>query len=149
MADAVTSTTIQDGDRIAVIQFTNTSDGTGESAVTKVDVSALATNSANGKACTGVKLGKIVYSTFGMSVKLLWDATTDTICWDLNADYTTDEDFTGFLNADYTTDEDFTGFGGIQNTSGDGKTGDIKLTTTGHSSGDSYVIVLTLIKEYS
>ena len=136
MADAVTSTTIQDGDRIAVIQFTNTSDGNGESAVTKVDVSALATNSANGKACTGVKLGKIVYSTFGMSVKLLWVATTNTICWD--------------LNSDYTTDEDFTDFGGIQNTAAaSGKTGDIALTTTGHTSGDSYVIVLTLIKEYS
>ena len=136
MADAVTSTTIQDGDRIAVIQFTNTSDGTGESAVTKVDVSALATNSANGKACTGVKLGKIVYSTFGMSAKLLWVATTNTICWD--------------LNSDYTTDEDFTDFGGIQNTAAaSGKTGDIALTTTGHTSGDSYVIVLTLIKEYS
>jgi|TARA_R110002012_G_scaffold7215_1_gene34063 hypothetical protein len=136
MADAVTSTTIQDGDRIAVIQLTNTSDGTGESAVTKVDVSALATNSANGKACTGVKLGKIVYSTFGMSAKLLWVATTNTICWD--------------LNSDYTTDEDFTDFGGIQNTAAaSGKTGDIALTTTGHTSGDSYVIVLTLIKEYS
>ena len=135
MADAVTSTTIQDGNRIAVIQLTNTSDGTGESAVTKVDVSALAANTANGQACTGVKLGRIVYSTFGMSVKLLWNATTNTICWD--------------LNSDYTTDEDFTGFGGIQNTSGTGKTGDIKLTTTGHTSGDSYVIVLTLIKDYS
>ena len=136
MADAVTSTTIQDGNRIAVIQLTNTSDGTGESAVTKVDVSALATNSANGKACTGVKLGKIVYSTFGMSAKLLWVATTNTICWD--------------LNSDYTTDEDFTDFGGIQNTAAaSGKTGDIALTTTGHTSGDSYVIVLTLIKEYS
>ena len=136
MADAVTSTTIQDGNRIAVIQLTNTSDGTGESAVTKVDVSALASNSANGQVCTGVKLGRIVYSTFGMSVKLLWDATTDTICWD--------------LNSDYTTDEDFTGFGGIQNTAAaSGKTGDIKLTTNGASSGDSYVIVLTLIKDYS
>ena len=136
MADAVTSTTIQDGNRIAVIQLTNTSDGTGESAVTKVDVSALAANTANGQACTGVKLGRIVYSTFGMSVKLLWHATTNTICWD--------------LNSDYTTDEDFTDFGGIQNTAAaSGKTGDIKLTTTGASSGDSYVIVLTLIKEYS
>jgi hypothetical protein len=136
MADAVTTTTIQDGDRIAVIQLTNTSDGTGESAVTKVDVSGLATNSSNGQACTGVKLGKIVYSTFGMSVKLLWHATTNTICWD--------------LNADYTTDEDFTGFGGIQNTAASGgKTGDIKLTTTGAGSGDSYVIVLTLIKDYA
>jgi hypothetical protein len=134
MADAVTTTTIQDGDRIAVIQLTNTSDGNGESAVTKVDVSALQPNSSDGQACTGVKLGRIVYSTFGMSVKLLWDATTDTICWD--------------LNSDYTTDEDFTGFGGIQNTAGTGKTGDINLTTTGHTSGDSYVIVLTLIKDY-
>jgi hypothetical protein len=136
MADAVTSTTIQDGNRIAVIQLTNTSDGTGESAVTKVDVSALAANTANGQACTGVKLGRIVYSTFGMSVKLLWHATTNTICWD--------------LNSDYTTDEDFTDFGGIQNTAAaSGKTGDIKLTTTGASSGDSYVIVLTLIKDYN
>ena len=133
MADAVTSTTLMDSDRVAIIQLTSTSDGTGEAAVKKVDVSALS-DSSTGQACTGVRLAKIVYSTFGMSVKLLWDATTNTICWD--------------LNADYTTDEDFTVFGGIQNTAGSGKTGDIALTTTGHSSGDSYVIVLTLIKEY-
>ena len=41
MADAVTSTTLLDSDRLAIIQLTNTSDGTGESAVVKVDVSAL------------------------------------------------------------------------------------------------------------
>ncbi len=134
MADAVTSTTLSDSDRSAVVQLTNLSDGTGESAVTKIDVSALATKSTDGSPCTGVRLAKIVYSTFGMSVKLLWDATTNTICWD--------------LNSDYTTDEDFTGFGGIRNTSGTGKTGDIALTTTGASSGDSYVIVLTLFKEF-
>ena len=71
MADAVTSTTIQDGNRIAVIQLTNTSDGTGESAVTKVDVSALATRKSDGATCTGCKLAKLSYTTFGMSVKLL------------------------------------------------------------------------------
>ena len=133
MADAVTSTTLMDSDRVAIIQLTNTSDGTGEAAVKKIDVSALS-DSSTGQACTGVRLAKIVYSTFGMSVKLLWDATTDTICWD--------------LNADYTTDEDFTEFGGIRNTSGSGKTGDIMLTTTGHTNGDSYVIVLTLYKDF-
>jgi len=133
MADAVTSTTLMDSDRVAIIQLTSTSDGTGEAAVKKVDVSALS-DSSTGQACTGVRLAKIVYSTFGMSVKLLWDATTDTICWD--------------LNADYTTDEDFTEFGGIRNTSGSGKTGDIMLTTTGHSDGDSYVIVLTVYKDF-
>ena len=134
MADAATSTTLLDGDRLAIIQLTSTSDGTGESAVKKVDVSALQPNNY-GKACTGVRLAKIVYSTFGMSVKLLWDATTDTICWD--------------LNSDYTTDEDFTEFGGIINTAGTGKTGDINLTTTGAGASDSYVIVLTLFKDYA
>jgi hypothetical protein len=133
MADAVTSTTLMDSDRVAIIQLTNTSDGTGEAAVKKIDVSALS-DSSTGQACTGVRLAKIVYSTFGMSVKLLWDATTDTICWD--------------LNADYTTDEDFTDFGGIRNTAGSGKTGDIMLTTTGHTNGDSYVMVLTLYKDF-
>ena len=134
MADAVTSTTLSDSDRSAVVQLTNLSDGTGESAVTKIDVSALAPKSTDGTPCTGVRLAKIVYSTFGMSVKLLWDANTNTICWD--------------LNSDYTTDEDFTGFGGIRNTAGAGKTGDIALTTTGASGSDSYVIVLTLFKEF-
>jgi len=134
MADAVTSTTIADDDRKAVIQLTNTSDGTGESAVTKVDVSALASRKSDGAACTGCKLSKISYTTFGMSVKLLWDASTDTICLD--------------LNSEYSDQLDFSEFGGIQNTSGSGKTGDIKLTTTGHSGGDSYVIVLTVVKEF-
>ena len=134
MADAVTSTTIFDGDRKAVIQLTNTSDGTGESAVTKVDVSALSARS-DGATCTGCKIDKIVYTTFGMSVKLLWNASTNTIALDLNSGYS--DSF------------DFSGFGGLQNTAASGgKTGDIKLTTTGHGSGDSYVIVLTILKEY-
>tara|TARA_R100001460_G_scaffold1882_2_gene6697 strand:- start:5746 stop:6156 length:411 start_codon:yes stop_codon:yes gene_type:complete len=135
MADAVTSTTLTDNDRLFVVQLTNTSDGTGESAVTKVDVSGLATRSSDGAACTGVRLAKIVYSTFGMSVRLLWHATTNTICWD--------------LNSDNTQDEDFTEFGGIRNTAAaSGKTGDIKLTTTGASSGDTYVAVLTCFKDF-
>ena len=79
MADAVTSTTIVDDDRKAVIQLTNTSDGTGESAVTKIDVSALAARKGDGATCTGCKLAKITYSTFGMSVKLLWNASTNTV----------------------------------------------------------------------
>ena len=133
MADAVTSTTLMDSDRVAIIQLTSTSDGTGEAAVKKIDVSALS-DSSTGQACTGVRLAKIVYSTFGMSVKLLWDASTDTICWD--------------LNSDYTDSEDFTEFGGVRNTSGSGKTGDIMLTTTGHTNGDSYVIVLTVYKDF-
>ena len=55
MADAVTSQTIQDGERKAVLKFTNASDGTGESAVKKVDVSALTSNSA-GLSCSAVTI---------------------------------------------------------------------------------------------
>ena len=135
MADAVTSTTIVDGDKKAVIQLTNTSDGTGESAVTKIDVSALNTRRVDGATCTGCQIQKIFYVTFGMSVKLLWDASTDTIALDLNS---------GASDL-----FDFSEFGGLQNTAASGgKTGDIKLTTTGHASGDSYVIVLTVLKNY-
>ena len=55
MADTVTSQTIVDGPRNCIMKFTNVSDGTGESAVAKVDVSALAAN-AEGVACSEVRV---------------------------------------------------------------------------------------------
>ncbi len=58
MADAVTSQTLVDGHQTAVFKFTNISDGSGESAVKKVDVSALATN-VRGEACTRATIEKI------------------------------------------------------------------------------------------
>ena len=56
MADAVTSTTVLDGDKDFIVQLTNVSDGTGESAVAKVDVSTLTARKSDGAACSGVKL---------------------------------------------------------------------------------------------
>ena len=44
MADAETSQTLIDGPKHAVMKFTNVTDGSGESAVKKVDVSALASS---------------------------------------------------------------------------------------------------------
>ena len=81
MADAVSTTVVQDGSRFYVAQFTNTSDGSGESAVTKIDVSALAANN-KGEACTGVRINKIWWRTVGMSVRVLYDATSDVAAWD-------------------------------------------------------------------
>ena len=136
MADTVTSTTVLDGDNDFIVQLTNVSDSTGESAVTKVDVSGLTARKSDGAACTGVKLFRVYYSILGFTkIGLLWDATTDTLCMELNP------------SADGVLD--FSPFGGLQNTSGSGKTGDINLTTTGASSGDSYMIVLHCIKSYS
>jgi hypothetical protein len=125
MADLVTSQIIFDGLKKTVMSFSSVSDGTGESAVTKVDVSTLIGAPAS------VKIDKILFCTSGMAVMVIWDADTDV---------------TGAVLAGDGTLFDFTGFGGLQNNAGAGKTGDILFTTVGHSSGDTYFIVLELSK---
>tara|TARA_B100000131_G_scaffold157534_1_gene152798 strand:+ start:1996 stop:2397 length:402 start_codon:yes stop_codon:yes gene_type:complete len=133
MADTVTSQTIQDGERKAVLKFTNISDGSGESAVKKVDVSALTSNSS-GTACTEVAVSKIWWQCVGMGVELLNDASTDTLIIGLSPD----------SNGMH----DYSSFSGIPNDSGSGKTGDIMFTTIGASSGDTYTVILELLKTY-
>jgi len=132
MADAVTSQIIFDGTRTAVMKFTNISDGTGESAVLKVDVSAL--TGFQGKTCTGVNIVTLDAMTVGMGVDILWDATTDVICYTIGADQ-----FVSF---------DFARFGGITNNAGSGKTGDLMFTTVGATAGDRYTIVLEMTKNF-
>ena len=82
MADAVTSQTLIDGPNKAVMKFTNISDSTGESAVTKVDVSALS-SSADGDTCTEVIIERIWWQCIGMKVQILWDASSDVFCIEL------------------------------------------------------------------
>ena len=126
MGDAVTSTTIIDGPRNVVMAFTNVSDGTGESAVAKVDVSALV------PIPTTVNITRIYAVTAGMSVRLLWDATTDVTIID--------------LPEDECVDLDFKSFGGLRNTKATGYTGDILFTTIGHTAADTYFILLEMDK---
>ena len=134
MADAVTATTIIDGPKSAVIYCTNTSDGTGESAVVKVDVSELS-GLQDGNSCSKVPIEKVVFSTVGMGVKLLWDATTDVIAVE--------------LPADYSDTLDYSDISGLPNVAASGgNTGDIQLTTVGHSSGDTYSVVIYCLKQY-
>ena len=60
MADLVTSQTIQDGARVAILKFTNVSDGTGESAdLDYRDFSGIPNNAGGGKT------GDIVFTTTG------------------------------------------------------------------------------------
>ena len=133
MADAVTSQTIQDGEKTAIMKFTNVSDGTGESAVKKVDVSALTKNSA-GQTCTSVAVSRIYWACVGMRVNIEFDASTNVLVMPLPADSTGDEYYDLFT--------------GIPNNAGSGVTGDIDFTTVGHSSGDAYSIILVLNKNY-
>jgi len=133
MADAVTTQTLLDGERLVIMKFTNISDGTGETAVVKIDVSTLIPNSF-GIACNGVKLNKIYATTHGMEVRILWDATTDVFAWMIPQ------------NTNYLMD--LSSFGGIPNNAGAGVTGDVLFTTADASAGDMYTIVLECIKTY-
>ena len=133
MADAVTSQTLFDGAKHVVMKFTNISDGTGESAVKKVDVSALNAD-INGNTCTSVAIEKIWWQCIGMKVRMFFDATSDAFIIELG------ENQSGH--------HDYSEFGGLKNNAGSGKTGDIDFTTVGHSSADTYTITLKMRKTY-
>ena len=62
MADAVATQTIQDGARKAIFRFTNVSDGSGEAAVKKIDVSALTADPVSGASCSKVTIEKMVHN---------------------------------------------------------------------------------------
>lgn len=134
MADAVTSQTILDGERLFIAKFTNISDGTGETAVVKINAASLNPN-AFGYACNGVKINKIWATTHGMEVRILFDATTDTFAWLIPQ------------NTNYLMD--FSTFGGIPSNAGAGVTGNVLFTTADASAGDMYTIVLECIKTYA
>ena len=134
MADAVTSQTLFDNERTAIMKFTNISDGTGESAVLKVDVSAL-TPSASGKTCTRVTVTKIYIASHGMEVRMFFDATTDVPFY--------------LSSPGATQTLDMSGFGGITNNAGTGVTGDIVFSTADASSGDTYWCILEMTKGYN
>ena len=135
MADAVATQTISDGAQHATFKFTNVSDGTGESAVTKIDVSGLTVNPVTKMSCNSVSIEKIHFSNIGMGVKILFDDDTDVLAIQLPADWA--DEF------------DFSDFSGIPDNAGSGTTGDIQFTTVGHSSGDSYTIIMTVVKHYT
>lgn len=112
------------------MKFTNISDGTGEAAVTKVDPSLLSVNS-NGATPTRVTITRIQYEVVGMSVQILWDATADVVALVIQS--------SGYM--------DFKSFGGLPNNAGAGITGKIQFTTTGHTAGDTYTIILEMEKD--
>jgi len=128
MADAVTTQVLAEDKSLYEVVLTNISDGTGESAVTKVDVSALS------PACDEVALVRCDYATDGMAVRLLWDATADTLALLIPQNQHGHFDFRKSYR------------GCLRNNSGAGKTGDVQLTTVGHTSGDTYWIKLLFRK---
>jgi len=134
MADAVASQTLFDGERLAIMKFTNISDGTGETKVSKVTPSSLTANS-RGKACSAVTITKIWGTTFGMEVLLYWDATTDV--------------FVTLLPPNTNYAMDYRDIGGLWNNAGAGSTGIIQFSTLDASLNDMYTITLEMVKTYA
>ena len=131
MADTVSSQTLVDTDKRVVVKFTNLSDGNGESAVKKVDVSALS------GAPSKVPIDQIWYDIGGMRVQIDFDATTNVPALILGGSAAAGN-VQGHL--------DFRSFGGIKNNAGSGVTGDIDISTSGHTNLDHYTIILELRK---
>ena len=137
MADITTVTKISESTREVTFAFQyQYVDGGNESAVSKIDVSALTKNS-NGDTCTGLRILECWWIINAMTVEVLADANTDIIVLHL------DEGQSGY--------QDFNIFGGLPSTStyGASGTGDIKFTTTGAgAAGDAYQIVIRASKDY-
>jgi hypothetical protein len=127
MADTVDTKVIRNSKGHYTVTIQNRSDGTGESDVTKVDISTLL-NSA-GAAATYTSIERIDYAVWGFNYVLLeWDHTTD------------DEIATlaGVGSIDWTYE------GGNKDPQSSGGTGDILLTTSGTTANSGYNITIRL-----
>ncbi len=127
MADTVDTDILNTGKRRHIVHLTNISDGTGESGVTKVDISAL---TGFGGTPTYSTIEQIDYQIQGFtSVRLHWDHTTDDLISVLPAG-------SGCV--------EFWETGGKVDPRSSGGTGDILLTTVGAVSGATYDIKIIM-----
>lgn len=133
MADAVVATIIRDNDTEVSVHLTCISDGTGETAVAKIDKSAI-TALSTGAEPAALDLLDVRWAIQGFtSVRLLWDHTTDDVCSVL-------------CGSGY---EDFRRLGGKgrkADPQSSGGTGDVLLTSVGAASGATYDITATFRK---
>jgi len=135
MADAVTSQLLFDGPRNVVMKFTNLSDGTGESAVKKVDVTTLSPNPG-----TSLRITRIIFDINAGADSTTNADPTVTLLWEASANVTL-----AVLSGYGDTIEMEEG-PGIVNTKAAGATGSILFTTGNFTTGVSYTITLYMKK---
>lgn len=127
MTDTVTTNTIFSGRRKLSLQLTNLSDGTGESAVIKVDKSGLETFEELEPSKLVVE--EITWSISGFTaVELYWDHTADDALAKMAGN--------GYV--------DYRSVGGLVDPGSTGGTGDILLTTIGAAADATYDITIVL-----
>lgn len=128
MADAVDTDILVNNTTWLTVHLTNNSDGTGESGVTKVDIS---TFTKAGQVLTGSAVWSITGNVWGGEVTLAWDHTTDDVIAILS----------GTVNIDWSPD------GGKADPRSSGGTGDILLTTSGFGSSSGYDLTMRIKKK--
>ena len=125
MADTVTSQVMQNSKMEYVVHLTGLSDATGESAVIKVDKSAL--TNTGGVEPKAIDIMSIRWNIQGYSyIKLAWDHTTDDTAMLLSGN--------GYDN--------FEEASGLRDPRSTGGTGDLLLTSVGAASGATYDITI-------
>lgn len=137
MADTVTVTKLADTRKYCVYEFTNRSDGTGESAVKKIDLADLVGNNgelAGAERPTSLSIFSGEFETSFSSVTLLWDRQpTDEVAFVFEGEGSFDYSDTG---------------GKHDPKRGQDGTGNILLTTVGTTSGMAYRIKVKFKKKY-
>lgn len=135
MADTVTTKVIWSSNTYALIKWTNVSDSTGESNVTKLDLDGsnggVYFYTSNGAAPKRVSIMELKWDIQGMSyVKLAWNHTADDIVHIMTGiDKVSYYSIGGFV--DPNTSGDTVGGAGI---------GDLLITTSGQVNGGTYDI---------
>lgn len=129
MADAVSSKTIFNSPRRLVMQFTNKSDGTGESSVVKVDKSTF--TGLNGAEPSSLAIERISGVVSGGVLTIQANHTSTLVLAQLGP---------GQVELDYMRE------GGLQTTAAGG-TGDIEFTLPASLTGGGYTILLEMRKK--
>lgn len=127
MADAVDTIVLHSSSSYYAVRLLNKSDGTGESAVVKVDKSTLV--GVDGKEPIALDIIRCSGTVFGANhVVLNWDHTTDDEALILNGSFY----------------HDYTEYGPLKDPRSAGDTGDLLLTTSGMAANGGYNIDLFL-----
>jgi len=132
MADTVDSIVLRNGRNRYAVRLTNVSDGTGESAVVKIDKSTL--TGPDGTEPSVLVIEEVEWSIQGFtSVRLLFDHTTD------------DEAVVLGTGSGY---KNYKNIGGLKDPNSTGGTGDLLLTTAGAVTGATYdITVIVRLKD--
>ncbi len=141
MADVVTSQILENGPRRVVYKFTNVSDGTGETAVVKVNATSSGPLGVVEQGQTiypglHLKVVDMAYDIRAMAVRIQWVASSAVDLWICSGDGAGPFSFL----------DSRAGFQGIINPGGAGANGSIQFTTIGAALLSSYSIVLALVK---